>query len=71
MFYISIDCTGVEDELDVTMAQMIATKYALAHDCVGKVAAFLKEKYGYDVSEDEKFYLTIHVAKVIKQSMAV
>ena len=32
---------------------------------------FLKEKYGYDVSEDEKFYLTIHVAKVIKQSMAV
>ena len=59
------------EEIDEDMAQMIATKYALAHDCVGKVAAFLKEKYGYDVSEDEKFYLTIHVAKVIKQSMAV
>ena len=59
------------EEIDEDMAKMIATKYALAHSCVEKGAAFVKEKYGYDTSGDEKFYLTIHVAKVIKQSAAV
>ena len=59
------------EEVDADMAEMVAKKYALAHSCVEKVAAFLQQKYGYAVSEDEKFYLTIHVAKVLKQSAAV
>lgn len=59
------------EEVDADMAAMIAGKYALARSCVEKVAEFLQKKYGYVVSEDEKFYLTIHVAKVIKQSASV
>ena len=56
------------EEIDADMASMIAKKYALAHDCIEKVAGFLQQKYGYTVSEDEKIYLTIHVEKVLKQS---
>ena len=59
------------EEIDEDMAAMIAAKYTLAHDCVEKVAAFVEQKYGYHVSDDERFYLTIHVAKVLKQSAVV
>ena len=40
------------EEIDADMASMIAKKYALAHDCIEKVAGFLQQKYGYTVSED-------------------
>ena len=35
LFYISIDCTGVEDELDVTMAQRTELDYLIYNDPLG------------------------------------
>ena len=35
LFYISIDCTGVEDELDVTMAQQTELDYLIYNDPLG------------------------------------
>ena len=35
LFYISIDCTGVEDALDVTMAQRSELDYLIYNDPLG------------------------------------
>ena len=35
LFYISIDCTGVEDALDVTMAQRSELDYLISNDSLG------------------------------------
>ena len=35
LFYISIDCTGVEDALDVTMAQRLELDYLIYNDPLG------------------------------------
>ena len=53
----------VEDE----MQTMIKKKYAKASDCANKIAALVEKNYNYKVSADEKFYLTIHIAKVISK----
>ncbi len=53
----------VEDE----MQAMIKKKYAKASDCANKIAALVEKNYNYKVSADEKFYLTIHIAKVISK----
>ncbi|WP_294159266.1 BglG family transcription antiterminator LicT [uncultured Selenomonas sp.] len=65
------DTQHAGEEIDAEMAAMIAAKYKLAHACVEKVAAFVEKKYGYHVNDDERFYLTIHIAKVLKQSASV
>ncbi len=53
------------DEVEDEMQAMIKKKYAAASDCANKIAAFVEKNYNYKVSADEKFYLTIHIAKVI------
>ena len=35
LFYISIDCTGIEDALDVTMAQRLELDYLIYNDPLG------------------------------------
>ncbi len=61
--------TGQESvaEVDEEMAAMVEKKYAAAHRCVLKIADFVESKYHYRINEDEKFYLMIHIAKVMRQ----
>ena len=54
------------DEIDGDMSDMIRKKYSQAYACAEKIAAHVENKYGYRVSNDEKFYLTIHIAKAIR-----
>ena len=57
---ISIDCTGVEDELDVTMAQRTELDYLIYNDPLGyadlilngDLAEYLKNKSGSRGLED-------------------
>ena len=54
MFYgrkISIDCTGVEDELDVTMAQQTELDYLIYNDLLG-YKEYLKNVSGSRTLED-------------------
>lgn len=62
--------TGQENpaEVDDEMNEMVQKKYALAHLCAEKISEFVEQNYQYKVSADEKFYLMIHVAKVIRQA---
>ena len=55
------------EELDDEMGGMIKRKYAQAYACSEKIATLVENKYDYKVSDDEKFYLTIHIAKFIAQ----
>ena len=49
------------------MNLMVRNKYKRAYDCAEKVAELISTKYHYNISSDEKFYLTIHIAKVLSQ----
>ena len=54
LFYISIDCTGVEDELDVTMAQRTELDYLIYNDPLGYADLILNgdpEEYLKNVAE--------------------
>lgn len=56
------DC-GDDDLLD-----LIKSKYQNAYDCTGKIAAFILKKYDYELSNEERLYLTIHIERVIYKS---
>lgn len=53
------------DEIEDEMSLMVQKKYPKAYDCAEKIAELIFTKYRYKINSDEKFYLTIHVAKVI------
>lgn len=55
------------DEIDEEMNLMVRKKYKRAYDCAEKIAELVSTKYHYELSSDEKFYLTIHIAKVVSQ----
>ena len=55
------------DEIDDEMNLMIKNKYRRAYDCADKIEELILKKYRYKISSDEKFYLTIHIAKVLSQ----
>ena len=54
---------NTDDLLDV-----IKVKYKNAYACVNKIAEFIKKKYAYEVSEEERLYLTIHIARIVSKN---
>ncbi|RDY26224.1 PRD domain-containing protein [Romboutsia weinsteinii] len=53
-----------DDLLDV-----IKIKYKNAYNCIEKVDKFINKKYNYDLTDEEKLYLTIHVERVVSKSI--
>ncbi|WP_367869769.1 PRD domain-containing protein [Staphylococcus aureus] len=41
-------------------------KYLNAYRCVEKVSLYLNENYDYQVSNEERLYLTIHIARIVQ-----
>jgi beta-glucoside operon transcriptional antiterminator len=56
------------DDAQDDLLQTIKTKYVNSYECAEKISKFLKEKYHYDTSNDEKLYLTIHIERIIYKS---
>lgn len=56
------------DEIDDEMNLMIRNKYKRAYDCAEKISKLIASKYRYQISSDEKFYLTIHIAKIVEKN---
>lgn len=51
---------------------LIKSTYVNSFECVNKIADFLNRKYQYELSDEEKLYLTIHIENVIyKKDKAV
>lgn len=49
---------------DDDLFEMIRNKYPNAYECVVKVQKFIKDKYTYDLTTEEKLYLMIHIERV-------
>lgn len=54
---------GVGNEDDLLEVVMI--KYRNSFSCVLKIVDFIKEKYDYEISDEERVYLTIHIERVV------
>ncbi|KAB8126576.1 PRD domain-containing protein [Gracilibacillus oryzae] len=52
------------EEMDKTLLEVVKNKYDKAYQAVEKIAALLKQKYGWTVSSNEKLYLTLHIWRV-------
>ena len=52
---------GEEDEL----YQIIKEKYKNAYQCVLKIEEYIKKKFNYDITNDEKLYLMIHIKRIV------
>lgn len=50
------------------ISEVIKQQYPAAHQCSLKIAAFIKDKYKYDLSEEESMYLSIHIARIAQVS---
>lgn len=57
-----------QDETDEELLLIIQRKYRNAYQCVLKIQQFITEKYHYVMSNDEKLYLTIHLARLVQKA---
>ncbi|MCC0782846.1 PRD domain-containing protein [Clostridioides sp. ES-S-0108-01] len=57
-----------EGETDKELLNIIKSKYNKEFECVAKIKNFIKKQYNYILTDDELIYLTIHLAKVVKDS---
>lgn len=56
-----------QDEKDDSLFPMIKEKYREAYSCVEKISSFIGKKYAYAISDEEKLYLTIHIARMLNK----
>ncbi|MDX5699171.1 PRD domain-containing protein, partial [Clostridioides difficile] len=55
-------------ETDKELLSIIKSKYNKEFECVVKIKNFIKKQYNYILTDDELICLTIHLAKVVKDS---
>ena len=58
------------DETDDELLLIIQKKYQNAYQCVERIADFIRKKYDYEMSNDEKLYLTIHIARLVQKAVS-
>lgn len=61
--------TYLEDDKDDDLFLIIKKKYMNSYECTEKICEFLKKKYKYIVSNDERLYLTLHIERVIYKTV--
>lgn len=47
---------------------VVKKQYPKAYQCTGKVGQFTEKNYGYPLSDEERLYLTIHIARILDKS---
>lgn len=69
-FFVARLFTGqvYENVPDDGLLEIITNRYQDAFSCVEKISSFIFNKYGYRVSDEEKVYLTIHIARIVSKS---
>lgn len=48
------------------LLQVIKFKYKKSYQCVEKIKLFIKEKYKYELKDEEMLYLTVHISRIVK-----
>ncbi|GAF13742.1 beta-glucoside bgl operon antiterminator, BglG family [Bacillus sp. JCM 19045] len=54
-----------QNEMDDDLIEMIQGKYAKAFDCADKIARILHKHYSWEITQNEKVYLTLHIWRLI------
>ncbi|MHC5248943.1 BglG family transcription antiterminator LicT [Enterococcus sp. LJL120] len=54
-------------ESDEDLLELVKIKYRNSFECVNRIDEFLKEKYYYEMTDDERLYLTIHIARLMEK----
>lgn len=57
------------DDSNDDLLDVVRVKYKNAYDCIEKIEEFIKKKYNYELTDEEKLYLTIHVERVVSKSI--
>lgn len=63
-YFVSRQMSGQTLDIDFDIADMIAKKCPKDYQCAKKIAHFLEKTYGWDVSEGEILYLTLHLDRI-------
>lgn len=58
-----------QDSNEDDLLEIIKVKYKGAYECVNKIAEFINKKYEYTISNEERLYLTIHIARIVSKNM--
>ncbi|MBL1227639.1 PRD domain-containing protein [Enterococcus sp. BWB1-3] len=56
------------EETDNELLDVIKVKYKNAYSCVNTIGTYLQDTYNYTISNDEKLYLTIHIARLVSKN---
>lgn len=61
---------GVWSE-DESLHDVVRDKYPLAYQCAVKIDQHIQQKYLYELSSEERMFLTIHIERVRKETLAL
>lgn len=53
-----------ESDNEDSLFEIIKGRYQEPYKCVEKISEFIQKKYKYNLSDEEKLYLTIHIARI-------
>lgn len=56
------------DNHEPEFTDMIISLYPQEFECSKKIQGFIHEKYGYDITNEELAYLTIHIKRILQNS---
>lgn len=59
------------DDKETDLFDMVKEKYSEIYKCTLKIKEFLNDEYNYDLQDEECLYLTIHIAKVVRESKSL
>lgn len=55
------------EENDQEVIELLQGKYLEAQKCVDEIVKYVKENFGYTISEQERIYLAIHINRNVKK----
>jgi beta-glucoside operon transcriptional antiterminator len=58
-----------QEEVDITLLELVKTKYEKAYQAVEKISNLLEKRYGWSLSSNERLYLTLHVWRVTNRQI--
>lgn len=56
------------EDNDNELFEMIKNKYPKSYECTRKIEGFIKQKFNNDLTKEEKLYLIVHTARVVKEN---
>lgn len=69
--YLAYRVFGEEQALDSggnEVAQLVSSKLAKYNNCVAKIASFILQRFDYQLSLDERMYLSIHIYQIMQST---